>query len=151
MSSNLCQDDCAKCGRVVTLGDLRGLAIEFRQTGKYAPSLGCKFICPDCGTVYFAWVRTDYQFWSDPFDAFEDEKVLPDGRRFPNTEKGKFAYRMDNGHCFQLGYYQIDLAYYETGRDEGEGIDVPNPSKLFTADDDHRTRWDNHRKGRYDA
>ncbi len=151
MSSNLCQDNCVKCGHVFTLGSFRGQPIEFRQRGQYVPQMGCKLVCP-CGMVYFGYIRTDHKYWSNPEDAFSE--YVCGAHRFGISRKneyfGKFARRYkhaDGRETFMdLGYYQIDLSYYESFNDEGEGVDSAKPGYLFAKEDDETTRWDNHRE-----
>lgn len=148
MSRNLCQDNC-KCGYVFGIKDFIGKPIEFRKYYDYAPHMGTKLVCPDCGTVYFGWMRQDYEFWGssqeDRQRAFNDENVYGNGLVFPNHEKGKFVKKTINPfsgeeHIESLGYYQIDLSYYESFNDEGVGEDTDNPAHLCTKDDE-RTRW----------
>jgi hypothetical protein len=110
--------------------------------------MGVKLICPNCGKVYFGWIRSGFDFWNNKKDAFNDE-VCYGGKSFVNEEKGKFVKKYidsKGNECFtDLGYYQIDLSYYETFNDEGEGIDSKTPSYLCT-EDDERTRWYQTRK-----
>jgi hypothetical protein len=45
---------------------MRGKPIEFRRYLHYAPELGTKWICPICGTEYFAiWRRSNENEWAD--------------------------------------------------------------------------------------
>lgn len=60
MSRNLGRSYC--CENFVRLEDMRGRPIEFRRYTKYSPHIGCRWDCPTCGTVYFAW-------WRDSIDA----------------------------------------------------------------------------------
>lgn len=152
MSSNLGQSTCL-CGHQFTLGSFHGQPIEFRQIGDYAPQMGCKLVCPSCGKVYFGWIRHDYEYWSrDSLQEFDKDTVQIAGRMVENSMKGKFAKRIavhshmsggigDNERVVQLGFNQIDLSFYETGRDEGEGVDDPNPSYIFTDDSHPLTDW----------
>jgi hypothetical protein len=147
MSSNLCRDNCV-CGKYTfTLGDFIDKPIEFRQTGRYPPRLGTKLECPVCKKVYFAWVRYGDTYWSDPADAGKDYVRYPGHDSIVNVFKGKFAYQHE-GNWYNLGYYTIDLAYYETGRDEGVGLEVLNPAYQWLGVDEPLTKWD--MPGRYD-
>jgi hypothetical protein len=116
MASNLCSSFCVECGRKPLLAELSGKPVEFRRTGRYAPAMGVRWDCPDCETAYFVYYRQKDNFWSDVEHAFE-EYVLGDPR-YPNSEKGKFVQTDSTGRVYQTGCYTIDLAYYETGRDE---------------------------------
>lgn len=143
MSCNLCTDKCVKCGYRFDIGDFRGKPLEFRRSGKYPPVPGVKLVC-SCGMVYFGWYRHDYQWWSeDSIDYFDKDKYPNHhGRLIDNEHKGKFANRFDDGKTIHLGYYKIDISYYEAYSDEGEGVDDPSPHGLFTEHTDELTRWD---------
>ena len=134
MSRNLCTDTCV-CGKYqFSLKDFVGKPIEFRKYGPYVPHMGCKLFCPECGKIYFGWVRICDHFWETPEDAFN----LIIGRE---KDKGKFVHRFSDGHLEQTGYYQIDLSFYETFNDEGEGIDTKDPAYLLT-ENDSTTHWE---------
>ena len=148
MSRNLCQDNC-DCGYIFGIKDFIGKPIEFRKYYDYAPNMGTKLTCPDCGKVYFGWIREGYSYWGDDQKsrerAFQDKLDYGNGRVFPNHQKGKFAKKTTNpitgkNHVEDLGYYQIDLSYYEAYNDEGVGEDTDDPAYLCT-EDDEVTRW----------
>ena len=147
MSTNLCTDACT-CGYKFGIPDFVGKPIEFRKYGDYRPQLGTKLICPSCGIVYFGWIRSGYDYWSRESLEYFDKDTLPKVYPFEsreNKEKGKFAKRYEfqgKSHVSQLGFYQIDIAYYETYRDEGIGVDTDSPSHLC-AEDCPLTRLDN--------
>jgi len=135
MTVNLCTDKCEKCNYQFGLADFIGQPIEFRQYGDYKPNMGTKLRCK-CGKVYFGWIREDYQFWgSNTKDQFENDKINFGYGEIDrkNIHKGKFAKRVGNS-VVELGYYQIDLAYYENYNNEGEGIDTDSPKYLITED-----------------
>lgn len=153
MSTNRNKSTC-DCGHQFTLGSFRGQPIEFRQNGDYAPQPGCKLTCPDCGKVYFGWIRSEWEFWSnESMEEFDkDEYTCPvTGKMRKNYQKGKFAKRitvpaiLNNGvekeQVVHIGYNQIDTAYYESRRDEGQGIDTDTPRDLFTGDTHEQTDW----------
>jgi len=147
MSRNLCQDNC-DCGYVFGLKDFIGKPVEFRKYYDYAPKMGTKLICPECGIVYFGYIRDGYDYWgreqSDRKKAFLDEIDYGNGHIHTNREKGKFVKQSTNhlGETYveSLGFYQIDLSYYESYNDEGEGIETEKPAFICT-EDDERTRW----------
>lgn len=154
MGSNRCSSKC-DCGYQFNLGSFRGQFIEFRKTSDYAPIMGCKLICPCCNKVYFGWIRHEHEFWGrESLDQFDQEFIHCHilGTR-KNHNRGKFAKRitippiLNDGKseekAIELGCNEIDTAYYESGRDEGEGIDTETPSYLFTDDTDFLTdKWD---------
>lgn len=152
MTTNRGTSKC-DCGHQFNLGSFRGQAVEFRQVGDYAPQMGCKLICPACGKVYFGWIRHEFSYWGDKsLQEFDQDTIrAPDGKVYPNEAKGKFAKRIEcpgflNGcgsteRIVHLGLNQIDTAYYETFRDEGEGVDTNDPSYLFAADTHYLTDW----------
>ena len=151
MSSNLGTDQC-KCGYKFGIPDFVGKPIEFRQCGDYRPEMGTKLICPKCGIVYFGWIRTGYEFWGRECRDYFDKPQLPSHNGIPsrkNCDQGKFAKRYNipiwnerqkTSDVIELGFYQIDLSFYETGRDEGKGIDDELPAGLIT-EDHELTRW----------
>lgn len=141
MSRNLCRDTCF-CDYQFTIADFVGKPIEFRQYGRYSPCLGCKLICPQCGKVFFGYIRYGDHYWDEPKKAFEKRNFDGIGT-IPNRHYGKFARKVKCGSretYEHLGYYQIDLSYYETYNDEGEGIDTDKPAYL-TQEDNLLTRW----------
>lgn len=148
MSTNLCTDKCVTmdCDYQFNLPDFVGQPIEFRQYARYKPQMGTKLICPKCKTVYFGWIREDWTFWGKSIEGFDKNYVCYDFEYSKETHinhhKDKFAVRMEDGSLVELGYYQIDIAYYDTYRDEGEGIDVEKPAYLTTKDCEV-TRWYN--------
>lgn len=156
MSRNLCQDNC-DCGYVFGIKDFVGQPIEFRKYYDYAPQMGTKLVCPECGKVYFGWVRKEHEYWGhtqeDRKRAFQDEldyRGYGIDKVVKNEYKGKFAKKSINPitnkeYIEDLGYYQIDLSYYESYNDEGEGVDCDKPSYLCT-EDDEVTRWNNTRE-----
>lgn len=140
MGTNRCSSRC-DCGYQFNLGSFRGQPIEFRKYRDYAPLMGAKLICPDCGKVYFGWIKNDFEFWDEQSkESFDKDTNTVLGRKYENPYKGKFAKRTNNG-VVQLGYNQIDTAYYESFNDDAEGIDRPNPYGLFMEDTDPLTDW----------
>ena len=141
MSRNRNRDSC--CNNYIKIEDLIGKPLEFRKYGEYAPHPGVKWSCPTCKRVFFVWIQNNCQFWNDPQDFDKEFIELPDGRRFENVHKGKFARWIKNHRgeevAENLGYYHIDTSYYESFNEEGEGIDTDDPAYLCTTDDD-RTR-----------
>lgn len=142
MSRNLCKDSC-DCGYVFGLNDFTGKTVEFRKYYDYAPHMGVKLPCPKCDKVYFGYIREGFDYWGDNEKAFVDEFNV-NGQKIPNKQKGKFVKKQktEDGDdlIMSLGYYQIDLSYYESYNDEGEGVDTDNPAYLCT-EDDEKTRW----------
>jgi len=142
MSINLAKDNC-DCGYVFGIKDFTGKPCEFRQHQNYRPLMGVKLICPNCNKVYFGWIRSGFNFWENKKNAFNDVNTYG-GQKFKNKEKGKFVekYITPNGTeaIRDLGYYQIDLSYYENFNDEGEGVDTDNPADICLKDDE-KTRW----------
>jgi hypothetical protein len=101
------------------LSDIRGKPIEFRQYGKYAPQLGCRFDC-HCGEVYFAIWRAQEQFWgrkalSD--GSWKKPTLDINGYEFDNNEHGKFAIEHAS-HTEETGVFTIDLSHYAAYNDE---------------------------------
>lgn len=77
MSRNLGRSYC--CENIVRLEDMRGKPIEFRRYSKYAPHIGCRWQCPTCNTVYFAWWVEDRNFSTfmidlSYYESFNDER-----------------------------------------------------------------------------
>ena len=142
MSINLARDNC-DCGYVFEIQDFTGQPCEFRQYQNYRPMMGVKLVCPDCGKVYFGWIRSGFNYWHNKKDAFKDELTYA-GHTFKNEQKGQFVEKQTNydgkEHIIDLGYYQIDISYYESFSDEGIGKDTDNPPCLCTKDDE-KTRW----------
>jgi len=147
MSRNLCQDNC-DCGYVFGIKDFIGQPIEFRKYYDYAPQMGTKLTCPECKKVYFGWIRKGHDFWgtsqADRCKSVQDELIYPNHEPIKNHQKGKFvkvSENLDGKPYFEdLGYYQIDISYYESYNDEGIGKDDDDPAHLCKEDDD-RTRW----------
>jgi len=147
MSRNLCQDNC-DCGYVFGIKDFIGQPIEFRQYGDYAPQMGTKLICPECKKVYFGWIRKAFNYWGESQEdrkrAFNDSNEYIHGYVFPNEQKGKFVNKITDHkgkeYIERLGYYQIDISYYEAYNDEGVGEDTDDPAYLCT-EDNEKTRW----------
>jgi len=142
MSTNLCKDTC-DCGFLFNLKDFVDKPVEFRQKSDYAPQMGVKLVCLDCGMVYFGWIRRSHTFWEGVKECFDKDIIsypyISGNSNTKNTNKGKFAKRIGDD-IYELGCYQIDLSYYETFNDEGEGIEVEEPHGLI--EEDHElTRW----------
>lgn len=149
MSSNLNRDKC-DCGYQFNLSDFRGKPVEFRQSGDYCPQMGVKLVCPKCDKVYFGWIDRDHSYWGDDTKHQFDKEYINIGHGYvlENRHVGKFAKRvlnpLDDKECVvDLGSYRIDLSYYETHSDEGQGIDTDNPSDLFTKCGHELTWWRN--------
>lgn len=146
MSRNLCRDDCVQCGYTFTLADFRGKPLEFRKYYRYNPTWGVKLVCPDCGKVYFGWIRYDDKFWSKPEDALKD-RLGYGGDSWPNENKDKFVIECvdhKGQKCLQdIGYYTIDLSYYESYNDEGDGVDCADPVYIWLEADYPLGRWRN--------
>jgi hypothetical protein len=143
MSRNLTQDNC-DCGYVFGIHDFVGRPVEFRKYFDYAPQMGTKLTCPMCGIVYFGYIRQGHDYWGENKEvAFTDELDIC-GQIWENKEKGKFVKRVTDlkgkERIESLGYYQIDLSYYESYNDEGVGVDTVTPSHLCVSDDE-QTRW----------
>lgn len=146
MSTNLCRDTC-DCGYRFCLEDFRGQPVEFRQYGRFVPNMGVKLTCPVCAKVYFGWIRSSTEFWGEPRTALEAQSRFP--RRIEQDEdgeytnlnelRGSFVYTTPSDwtssystpRVLETGYYEIDLAYYESYSDEGVGIDTLTPNCLF--------------------
>ena len=146
MSRNLTQDNC-DCGYVFGIHDFVGQPVEFRKYFDYAPQMGTKLTCPECGIVYFGYIRQGHDFWGEEKErAFEDSFNVG-GHSWDNDNKGKFVKKVTSlggneriERIESLGYYQIDLSYYESYNDEGAGIDTEYPAHLCV-EDDEQTRW----------
>jgi hypothetical protein len=144
MSRNLTKDNC-DCGYVFGIKDFVGQPVEFRKYFDYAPQMGSKLVCPECDTVYFGYIRTGFDYWGDNKErAFEDNYSI-NGHNWDNDQKGKFVKKTTSlgGHerIESLGYYQIDLSYYESYNDEGVGTDECDTPAFLCTEDDERTRW----------
>lgn len=124
MSRNLCKSSCPHCGYLVRLSDLRGKPVEFRRYSQYAPVLGVRFDCP-CGQIYFAaWEHKDVSWsheqlqngqWNKPTFDFE---IHGKAVSVPNYDQGRYAFKTGSGSVENMGYFTIDLSYYETYDDE---------------------------------
>ena len=146
MSRNLCKDQC--CGVKIKLADLVGKPLEFRKYYDYAPTPGVKWQCPECKRFFFVQIRTGHDYWGvdQEHRGRFDKDVLdyPNGQSFKNDQKGKFAKRTTDHkgqeYVADLGYYQLDMSFYESYNDEGDGTDTDDPAYICKKDDE-RTRW----------
>lgn len=83
MARNLCTSQC--CNTIVRLSDLRDKPIEFRRYPGDVVHIGTRWVCPECGTVYFAFWRDRSEYsimgvWTPKFvidlsyyESFNDE------------------------------------------------------------------------------
>lgn len=116
MSRNLSSDRCVRCGHgPVTLADIAGKPVELRGYGKYVPTIGVRWDCPECQTAYFAAYRTR----GDCIGCSIAGVYPPD---YPGT-------------------WEIDLSYWVTYNDEADerdlaGRDSP-PACLVTEGHEH--------------